>query len=176
MTFNAAAEQSVRLDLSLLPGVLNVNTGGIEAQVLVDGETAGTRARQGEGAGRAARHHRARTALRGPPGYAGHCGSWKGTAARGAAPARIRVAGARYTSRRGAHQPWMASRWVSRHLRVELDSGLRDLVLEAPGRRSWRSQVAIAAGQTLDLGVVDLAVPSSARDRHRSAPPMPQET
>ena len=45
-------------------------------------------------------------------------------------------------------------------VRVELDSGLRDLALNAAGRRSWRSQVAITAGQTLDLGVVDLAVPA----------------
>jgi formylglycine-generating enzyme required for sulfatase activity len=47
--------------------------------------------------------------------------------------------------------------------RVELDSGLRQLSITAPGRRKWNSEVAIIAGQTLDLGRIDLAAP----------PPMP---
>jgi len=48
--------------------------------------------------------------------------------------------------------------------RVELDSGLRQLSITAPGRRRWNSEVAIIAGQTLDLGRIDLAAPP---------PPMP---
>lgn len=48
--------------------------------------------------------------------------------------------------------------------RVELDSGLRQLSITAPGRRKWNSEVAIIAGQTLDLGRIDLAAPP---------PPMP---
>jgi len=47
-------------------------------------------------------------------------------------------------------------------LRVELDAGLRRLALNAPGRRGWNSQVAIQSGQTLDLGVIDLAAPAPA--------------
>ncbi len=44
-------------------------------------------------------------------------------------------------------------------LRVELDAGLRRLTIAAPGRRSWNSEVAIIAGETLDLGRIDLASP-----------------
>jgi formylglycine-generating enzyme required for sulfatase activity len=44
-------------------------------------------------------------------------------------------------------------------LRVELDAGLRRLAIAASDRRGWDSQIAIIAGQTLDLGRIDLAVP-----------------
>jgi formylglycine-generating enzyme required for sulfatase activity len=44
-------------------------------------------------------------------------------------------------------------------LRLELDAGLRRLTIVAPGRRNWNSEVAIIAGQTLDLGRIDLASP-----------------
>jgi len=152
-------EQSVRLDLSLLPGVLNVNTGGIEAQVLVDGEAVGTV--PGKVKAPAGQHDIIVRA----PRYVDHvttldiAGAGKEQALEALlqpaygwlvidtlpAAARITVDG---------KQAGVAP------MRLELDSGLRELVLEAPGRRSWRSQVAIAAGQTLDLGVVDLAVPA----------------
>ncbi len=44
--------------------------------------------------------------------------------------------------------------------RLELDSGLHKLSITAAGRRSWNSQIAIIAGQTLDLGRIDLAAPA----------------
>jgi formylglycine-generating enzyme required for sulfatase activity len=44
-------------------------------------------------------------------------------------------------------------------LRVELDAGLRQVSISAPGRRRWTSDIAIVAGQTLDLGRIDLAAP-----------------
>jgi formylglycine-generating enzyme required for sulfatase activity len=43
--------------------------------------------------------------------------------------------------------------------RIELDAGLRNLNIAGVGRRAWTSQVAIVAGQTLDLGRIDLAAP-----------------
>ncbi len=52
--------------------------------------------------------------------------------------------------------------------RVELDSGLRRLSITAPGRRKWNSEVAIIAGQTLDLGRIDLTAPPPP-----PPPPMP---
>ena len=63
-------------------------------------------------------------------------------------------------------------------LRLELDAGLRRLALNAPGRRAWNSQVAIQSGQTLDLGVIDLAAPAPAvaagnTATAQSAPTMP---
>jgi formylglycine-generating enzyme required for sulfatase activity len=48
-------------------------------------------------------------------------------------------------------------------LRLELDAGLRRLVIAAPGRRDWSSEVAIIAGQTLDLGRINLALPPPPR-------------
>jgi formylglycine-generating enzyme required for sulfatase activity len=47
-------------------------------------------------------------------------------------------------------------------LRVELEAGLRQLTITAPGRRGWTSEVAIIAGETLDLGRIDLASPPPA--------------
>jgi formylglycine-generating enzyme required for sulfatase activity len=48
-------------------------------------------------------------------------------------------------------------------LRVELDAGLRRLAIAAAGRRAWNSEIAIVAGQTLDLGRIDLAAPPPPR-------------
>ncbi len=48
-------------------------------------------------------------------------------------------------------------------LRVELDAGLRRLAVISPGRRNWNGEVAIVAGQTLDLGRINLAVPPPPR-------------
>src|SRR5690606_13133102 len=41
--------------------------------------------------------------------------------------------------------------------RLELPAGLHEVVLTGAGGRVWRSEVAIIAGQTLDLGRVELA-------------------
>jgi PEGA domain len=55
-------------------------------------------------------------------------------------------------------------------IKLELDSGLRNLSIVATGRRGWSSQIAIIAGQTLDLGRIDLAVPAPAVLRTAVAP------
>jgi formylglycine-generating enzyme required for sulfatase activity len=59
-------------------------------------------------------------------------------------------------------------------LRLELDAGLRKLSLAAPGRRRWNSEVAIIAGQTLDLGRIDLAVPPPPEPRVAAGPAKPE--
>lgn len=153
-------DPSWRIDLALLPGVLNVDTGGIEAQVLVDGESVGRA--PGKVQAPAGQHDIIVRA----PRYVDLVTS-------------VNVAGAGKEQALGAKlQPafgWLVLNTVPAGARVvvdgkdlgvaplkmELDSGLRELVLNAPGRRAWRSQVAITAGQTLDLGVVDLAVPAT---------------
>jgi formylglycine-generating enzyme required for sulfatase activity len=53
--------------------------------------------------------------------------------------------------------------------RLELDAGLRSLTIAGEGRRAWASQVAIVAGQTLDLGRVDLASPAPITSTKSSA-------
>jgi formylglycine-generating enzyme required for sulfatase activity len=45
-------------------------------------------------------------------------------------------------------------------VRVELDAGLRKLVLQAAGRKGWSSDIAILGGSTLDLGRIDLSAPA----------------
>lgn len=145
-----------RVDLPLLPGILEVDTQGIEAEVLVDGRPAG----------------KAPGAIEAP---AGSREVLVRAPRRVEFTARVEVQGA------GKRQPLVASLlpaygWLvldtapgggrvriddadqgSAPLRVELDAGLRKLSISASGRRAWSSQVAIQAGQTLDLGVIDLS-------------------
>jgi formylglycine-generating enzyme required for sulfatase activity len=47
--------------------------------------------------------------------------------------------------------------------KLELDSGVRRLSITATGRRAWNSEIAIIAGQVLDLGTIDLAAPPPPR-------------
>jgi formylglycine-generating enzyme required for sulfatase activity len=49
--------------------------------------------------------------------------------------------------------------------KLELDSGLHKLAITAAGWRSWNSEIAIIAGQTLDLGRIDLKLPAPAMMR-----------
>ncbi len=163
-----AADQSLRLDLGLLPGVLNVDSGGVQAQVLVDGESLGTV--PGKVQVPAGQHDVIVRAAR----YVDFVTSMNILGAGKEQPLQVQL------------QPafgWLALDTLPARaqvmvdgkdvgvapLRVELDSGLRDVALTAKGR-AWRSQVAIAAGQTLDLGVVDLAVPAKVT---AVAPPPP---
>jgi formylglycine-generating enzyme required for sulfatase activity len=167
------AGQSVRLDLGLLPGVLNVDTGGIQAQVLVDGETVGAvpgkvkvPAGQHDVIVRAARYVDLVTSMNIVGAGKEQALQVKLQPAFGWLVLDTIPAGAQVTV--DGKDAGVAP------LRVELDSGLRDLALNAVGRRAWRSQVAIAAGQTLDLGVVDLAVPARSIAPNPSPRPDPQ--
>jgi formylglycine-generating enzyme required for sulfatase activity len=136
-----------------------VDTGGIEAQVLVDGESVGAvpgkvqvPAGQHDIIVRAPRYVDVVTSL-----------NILGAGKEQTLQARLQPAFGWLvldTVPAGAHAVVDGKDVGVAPLRVELDSGLRDLALNAAGRRSWRSQVAITAGQTLDLGVVDLAVPA----------------
>jgi formylglycine-generating enzyme required for sulfatase activity len=153
-------EQSVRLDLALLPGVLNVDTGGVDAEVLVDGEPVGKA--PGKVKVPAGQHDIIVRA----PRYVDYLASLDiaGAGKEQALQAPLQPAFGWLvldTVPAGARISIDGKQLGVAPLRVELDSGLRELVLEASGRRSWRSQVAITAGQTLDLGVVDLAVPAT---------------
>jgi formylglycine-generating enzyme required for sulfatase activity len=152
-------DQSLRLDLGLLPGLLNVDTGGVQAQVLVDGEAVG--AVPGKVQVPAGQHDIIVRASR----YVDHVTSLNisGAGKEQALQATLQPAFGWLvldTVPTGAQVVVDGKELGVAPLRVELDSGLRDLALNAKGRRAWRSQVAIPAGQTLDLGVVDLAAPA----------------
>jgi formylglycine-generating enzyme required for sulfatase activity len=152
-------DQSLHLDLVLLPGQLNVDTGGIPAQVLVDGEAVGL------GPGKVKVPAGQHDIVVRAPRYVDLVTSMNITGAgkQQSLQAKLQPAFGWLvldTVPAGAQVMVDGKDLGVAPLRLELDSGLRDLALNAAGRRAWRSQVAIAAGQTLDLGVVDLAVPA----------------
>ena len=156
-----ATQAPLRIELTLLPDTLVVDTGDVAAELWLDGQPAGhvpgeVRATAGKHALsiRAPRHveyaaqlevqgggHRVPVRASLLPAY--------GWLVLDTAPAGARV---RVDDEDRGTAP----------LRLELDVGLRQLSIAAPGRRGWKSQVAILAGQTLDLGVVDLSLPAPA--------------
>lgn len=164
-----AARGPVRLALQPLPGIVDVDTGGIEAEVLVDGMPAGT-----------------------APGVVSMAAGRRAVLVR--APQRVDFVTELEVTGRGEQQALeavLAPAWGTLEVdtrpagarvfvdgreigtapqRLDLDSGLHQLELRAPGRRNWRSEVAILAGQTLTLGPVDLANPPPPVARTASAP------
>jgi formylglycine-generating enzyme required for sulfatase activity len=167
-----AGRAPVPVKLSLLPGVLNIDTGGIAAQVLVDDSPVGEA--PGAVEAPAGRH----TVILRAPRHLDYV-------------TEVEVAGA---GREQALQARLAPAWGWLELnarpagarivvdgvdrgpgpqRIELDSGLRQVEVSAPGRRTWRSSVAITAGQTVSLGTVDLAAPPAQVAMAPSSTPAP---
>lgn len=154
---HASAPVPQKVELPLLPDVLVVDTGGIEGEVLLDGHTAGNapgeiKALAGahELSIRAPRHVDFTTRI-----------EVKGGGNRQDVQAQLLPAFGWLvvdTSPGGGTVRVDDEDRGSAPLRVELDAGLRRLSIAAPGHRVWSSQVAIQAGQTLDLGRVDLSV------------------
>jgi formylglycine-generating enzyme required for sulfatase activity len=153
------AGKPLQIALTLLPGQVRVDTGGVAGEILVDGKSFGAvpgvlviAAGDHDILLRASRFvdHAARLHVEGAgkkqtlqvkllPSF--------GWLVLDTSPAGAVV---RVDERERGRAP----------LRLELDAGLRRLAINAPGRRGWNSQVAIQSGQTLDLGVVDLAMPA----------------
>jgi formylglycine-generating enzyme required for sulfatase activity len=149
----------LRISLELLPGELAVDTGGVAGELLLDGKPLGAvpgvlslPAGNQQITVRAPRHvdHVASLQVEG----AGRRQSLQvkllpafGWLALDTTPAGAVV---RVDDQEQGRAP----------LRLELDAGLHRLTITAPGRRRWNSQVAIQSGQTLDLGVIDLAMPA----------------
>lgn len=147
------------LELEYLPGLITVDTGGLDAQLLVDGRVSGKVPGEVEiPAGthevilRAPRHVDHVTQLEVKGGgerqqLAAQLQPSVGTLVFDTQPAGASV---RIDDQELGFAP--------QH--VELEAGLHQLVLTASGRSAWRSEVAIIAGQTLDLGRIDLARPA----------------
>jgi formylglycine-generating enzyme required for sulfatase activity len=166
-----AAAQPMAIELAKLPGLLAVDTGGVQGELLVDGKSAGKVPGEIE-VEAGARELRVRA-----PRHADYL-------------TRLEIEG------RGVHQQLQvqlqpATGWLMVDTtpagaqvsidgkeagpapqRLELDAGLRQLAIVAPGRRAWRSEVAIIAGETLDLGRVDLALPPPVAARPPAATPV----
>ena len=159
-----AGATPLSVELEYLPGIIEIDTGGVQAELLVNGRPAGDAPADVEVP--AGVHDLILRA----PGHVDHV-------------TRLQVAG-------GGQRQQLAVRlepslgylvldttpanaviridgetYGEAPQRLELPAGLHEVVLSAAGGRSWRSEVAIIAGQTLDLGRVELS---------RAPPPAPR--
>ncbi|HXC60089.1 MAG TPA: SUMF1/EgtB/PvdO family nonheme iron enzyme [Steroidobacteraceae bacterium] len=155
----AASQMPLRIELALLPDTLEVDTQGVAGELLLDGKPAGSvpgavQVLPGshEISIRAPRHveYTAKVEVKG----GGH-----------RQPVRVQLLSSYgwlvlATAPTGARVRIDDEDKGPAPLRLELEAGLRHLSIVAPGRRGWSSQVAILAGQTLDLGIVDLSLPA----------------
>jgi formylglycine-generating enzyme required for sulfatase activity len=159
----------LQVTLEKLPGQLAVDTGGVAAQLLVDGAAAGTLPGEVELAAgthelviRAPKHidHVARIDIEGGGArqqLAVQLQPSIGTLALDTAPA-------------GASVSIDGKPVGAAPQRLDMEAGLHRLAIAAPGRRAWQGEVAIIAGQVLDLGRIDLALPPPAALRAAAAP------
>jgi len=154
-----AAQNPLRIELTLLPDTLVVDTAGVTGELWLDGQPAGpVPAAVPATAGRHALVIRA-------PRHVEYAAQIQVQGGGHTVPVRAALLPdygwlVLDTSPAGAHVRIDDHDRGPAPLRVELDAGLRRLSITAPGRRGWNSQVAILAGQTLDLGVVDLSLPA----------------
>ena len=159
-TVQVRAGEAMRLDLRLepLPGVLELDTGGVATQVFIDGAEAG----RAPGVVEVAAGER--TLMLRAPRFLD-------------AVQRVKVEG------RGVRQPLrieMRSSWgrleasaatvgaslsvdgaapVALPAALDLPAGMHRLEVTAPGARAWRSAVLVTAGATLKVGPVELGAP-----------------
>ena len=151
----SGADAAQKVELPLLPGVLLVDTGGIAGDALIDGKPAGhvpgeitAAAGAHELSIRAPRHLEFTTRI-----------EVEGAGHRQSVQAALLPAYGWLvldTSPGGGHVRIDDADQGNAPLRLELDAGLRRLSIAAAGRHPWNTQVAIQAGQTLDLGTINL--------------------
>jgi formylglycine-generating enzyme required for sulfatase activity len=148
------------VELAYLPGIVAVDTGGVEAEVLVDGRPAGKA--PGELSITAGNHD----LIFRSPRHVDHVTQLQVSG--GGQRQQLKVALqpatgflALDTQPAGAMVRIDGKDHGAAPQRVELDAGLHQLTLSAPGRRAWNSEVAVIAGQTLDLGRIDLTLPQA---------------
>jgi formylglycine-generating enzyme required for sulfatase activity len=145
----------LQVELEYLPGVLDIDTGGVAAELLVDGRVAGRA--PGEVEVPAGVHDLILRA----PGHVDYVvrlevrgGGQRQSFAAALEPAlgwlEIDSAPAGASVRIDGEERGTAPQ------RLQLPAGLHQLELSAGGR-TWRSEVAVIAGQTVDLGRVELA-------------------
>jgi formylglycine-generating enzyme required for sulfatase activity len=149
-----------RFTLEPLPGRLAIDTGGVEAEVFIDGAPVGKAPGEVEVAAgrrllllRAARHLDATQ----PVDVTGRGERQSVTVKLAPSWGLLDIS----TLPAGATVLIDGVDRGVTPLRVEVESGLRELVLASPGRRPWRTRVAVAAGETLPLGPVTLGAPEA---------------
>ncbi len=155
-----AGARPLEVELTFLPGIIEVDTGGIDAEVLVDGRPAGKA--PGEISVPAGTHDLLFLA----PRHVDHVAQVEVTGGGERQPLQVHLQPATGllvldTAPAGATVHVDGREIGPAPQRVELDAGLYRLTLSAPGRRVWNSEVAVIAGQTLDLGRIDLTLPQA---------------
>lgn len=150
----------LEVELQYLPGIVELDTGGIEAEVLVDGQPAGKA--PGEVSIASGTHD---LVLRAPR-HVDHVARFEVTGGGERQQLQVALQPANGvlvldTAPAGATVRIDGREYGAAPQRVELEAGLYRLTLSAPGRRVWNSDVAVIAGQTLDLGRIDLSLPQS---------------
>jgi formylglycine-generating enzyme required for sulfatase activity len=155
-----ASATPLAVQLTYLPGIVEVDTGDVEAEVLVDGRPAGKA--PGELTIAAGNHD----LIFRSPRHVDHVAQLQvtGGGQRQLLEVQLQVATGILvldTQPAGAMVRIDGREQGAAPQRVELDAGLHQLTLSAPGRRAWNSEVAVIAGQTLDLGRIDLTLPQA---------------
>jgi formylglycine-generating enzyme required for sulfatase activity len=148
------------VELPYLPGIIDIDTGGVEAEVLVDGRPAGKAPGMlSVGAGNHDLIFRS-------PRHVDHVAQLQVTGGGQRQQLKVELQPSTGflvldTQPGGAMVRIDGREQGVAPQRVELDAGLHQLTLSAPGRRAWNSEVAVIAGQTLDLGRIDLTLPQA---------------
>lgn len=155
-----ATATPLAVELDYLPGVIEVDTGGVEAEVLVDGQPAGKA--PGELSVPAGSHD----LIFRSPRHVDHVAQLQvsGGGQRQRLQVQLQPATGLLvldTAPAGALVQIDGQQRGAAPQRLELEAGLYRLTLSAPGRRAWNSEVAVIAGQTLDLGRIDLTLPQA---------------
>lgn len=150
----------LEVELALLPGIVALDTGGIEAEVLLDGRLAGKA--PGEVSIPAGTYD---LVLRAPR-HVDHVARFQVTGGGERQQLQVQLQPATgvlvLDTAPASAMVHIDGREVGpAPQRLELDAGLYRLTLSAPGRRVWTSEVAVISGQTLDLGRIDLTLPQA---------------
>ena len=149
---------SVRLRLAKLPGTLHVDTGGIAAEVSIDGVPSGRA--PGDISVEAGR----RTITLRAPRYLDYVTDLEieGAGARQELHAQLRPAWGTLritTNPPGARVSIDGKERGTAPAALEVMSGVRRVEVAAPGLKTWTSTVIIKAGETLELGPITLGQP-----------------
>ena len=153
-----ADSQPLAVELVKLPDRYTIDTGGVSAELLVDGNTAG------HVPGAVELQAGAHELLVRAPGYLDYVA--KQDVEGGGNQRQLKIALQPATGWLLVDTSPAAARVTvdgrergATPLRLELDAGLRHVAISAPGRRAWSSDAAIIAGRTLDLGRIELVAP-----------------
>jgi formylglycine-generating enzyme required for sulfatase activity len=156
----AARAAPLRLHLARRPGLLDIDTGGVAVSVWVDGAELG----RAPGAVQVPAGHR--LVLLRAPRYLDFVQEFdiEGAGARQKLSAALQPSWGRLEISAdpvGARVSVDATEVGVTPARVELEAGVHEIRIDAPGKKPWQSRVALRAGETLALGPLVLGEPDA---------------